>query len=49
MESIHAGSIQLMPKYYILKCRVHGGEIYSLTEDDDICGGCAQKLHRSNK
>lgn len=30
------------PKYYILKCRIHGGEIYSLTKNDNICGGCAE-------
>ncbi len=29
--------------YYILKCRIHGGIIYSITSDDDICGSCAQK------
>ena len=33
-----------MAIYYILKCRIHKGEIYSLTQDDDICGGCAKKL-----
>lgn len=37
-----------MPKYYILKCRVHGGKIYSLTKDDDICGGCAKKIDLQN-
>lgn len=38
-----------MPKYYILKCRVHKGEIYSITEDDDICGGCTKKMIKKNK
>lgn len=37
-----------MPRYYILKCRIHGGIIYSLTKDDDICGGCA-KYVKDNK
>lgn len=35
-------------KYFILKCRVHNGEIYSLTKDDDICGGCAKKMELQN-
>ena len=36
-----------MPKYYIIKCRIHKGEIYALTKDDDICGGCAKKISQS--
>ena len=38
-----------MPKYYILKCRIHEGTIYSITEDDDICGGCARIEEKKNK
>ena len=33
---------KMTPKYYILKCRVHGGKIYSITKDDNICGSCAK-------
>lgn len=40
----------MMPeKYYILKCRIHGGEIYSFTKDDDICGGCAKEEEEDKK
>ncbi len=37
-----------MANYYILKCRIHQGEIYSLTKDDDICGGCDKKMELEN-
>lgn len=39
-----------VPRYYILKCRVHGGEIYALEKTDNICGRCydERKKKKSN-
>ena len=39
----------MQAKYYILKCRVHGGEIYSLEKNDNICGKCAKEKKLKNK
>ena len=28
------------PRFYILKCRIHKGEIYSIFARDNICAYC---------
>jgi len=38
-----------MPQYYILRCRVHGEMIYSITKDDDICSDCTMRKNQPKR
>ena len=41
--------MKIKPKYFIIKCKIHKGEIYALSKDDNICGGCAKKQKKPVK
>ena len=40
-KNINSNS-SILPKFYILMCKIHRGKIYSVVEDDDICASCGK-------